>query len=301
MILNKERIFRNPRMCQAIFGMSLKEINDLLPTFGECLIAHRYKLKPDRKRKPGGGRRGDLPTNFDKLLYVLMYLKIYPTYDVLSVLTDHQRSKCGDSVQLLLPVLEATLGRRLVLPKRKATSLEEVFERCPGLKDIFLDGAERPVQKPKKLKRKNKLYSGKKKTTTRKTVVMSDDQKRIILMTKTKSGRRHDKRMVDKNNLARSIPKDVTLWTDTGFIGIQKEHKNTIMPKKKTKKTSLTEVEKQNNKIISGIRIVSEHAIGGYKRFKASSDIYRNKLANMDDQMSLLCPGLWNFHLGQTI
>lgn len=301
MILNKQRIISSERMCKAMFGMSHEEIKELLPTFKQCLIEYRYELKPNRKRKVGGGRKGDLPTNEDKLLYILMYLKIYPTYDVLSVLADHQRSKCGNSVKLLLPVLEKTLGRKLVLPKRKARSLEEVFERCPELKDVFLDGAERLVQKPKNHKIKNKLYSGKKKTTTRKVLVLNDENKRIILMTKTKNGRRHDKKICDKNNLAKNIPNKITLWTDTGFQGIQKEHNNTVMPKKKTKKIDLTKKEKLDNKVISGIRIISEHAIAGFKRFKATSDIYRNKLPNMDDQMNLVCAGLWNFHLNQTV
>jgi len=57
---------------------------------------------------------------------------------------------------------------------------------------------------------------------------------------------------------------------------------------------------KENNKIISGIRIVSEHAIGGMKRLKAASDIYRNRLPNFDDTLNLLSAGIWNFHLQQT-
>ena len=73
------------------------------------------------------------------------------------------------------------------------------------------------------------------------------------------------------------------------------------MPKKNTKNVKLTDKQKRDNRIISGIRIISEHAIGGYKRFKAASDIYRNKLPNMDDKMSVICAGLWNFHLEQTI
>ena len=96
MIHNKERILSNPRLCQALFGMLVAEIEKLLPVFSACLLAYRYELKPIRERKVGGGRKGDLPTDLDKLLYILTYLKVYPTYDVLSVLTDHQRSKCGD-------------------------------------------------------------------------------------------------------------------------------------------------------------------------------------------------------------
>lgn len=301
MLLNKKGIFKNPRLCQSIFGMSQGEIERLLPTFSQCLVAYRRQLKPTRIRKVGGGRKGDLPTVEDKLLYILMYLKVYPTYDVLAVLANHQRSKCGDSVQLLLPVLEMTLGRTLVLPMRKARSLEEVFARCPELKDVFLDGTERRTQKPRKVKQRNKLYSGKKKATTRKNIVVSTDKKRILFMSKTKSGRRHDKRVADKFGVAQAVPDNVTIWTDTGFQGIAKLHPNSVLPKKSTKKQPLTENQKQNNRIISGLRVVSEHAIGGYKRFKAASDIYRNKLPNMDDMMNGICAGLWNWHLEQTI
>ncbi len=38
--------------------------------------------------------------------------------------------------------------------------------------------------------------------------------------------------------------------------------------------------------------MVSEHAIAGYKRFKATSDTYRNKLPNMDDTMNGVCAAL---------
>ncbi len=303
MLLNKKGILKNPRLCQSIFGMSKEEIERLLPVFSQCLLAHRYHLKPkeQRKRKAGGGRKGDLPTDEDKLLYILMYLKIYPTYDVLSVLTNHQRSKCGDSVQLLLPVLEMVLGRELVLPERKARTLEEVFERCPELKDVFMDGTERRTQKPKNLKRRNKLYSGKKKATTRKNIILSTERKGILFMSKTKSGRRHDKRVADKFGIVKAIPERITIWTDTGFQGIKKSHPNSVLPDKSTKKHPLEESQKQNNRIISGLRIVSEHAIAGYKKFKAASDIYRNRLPNMDDTMNGICAGLWNLHLKQTI
>lgn len=288
-------------MCQAVFGMSGEEMNELLPVFHECLIAHRHALKPDRKRKVGGGRKGDLPTDEDKLFYILMYLKIYPTYDALSVLADHQRSKCGDSIQLLLPVLEKTLGRKLALPARGPSSLEEIFRRHPEIKDIFIDGTERPAQKPTNQKRKKKLYSGKKKGTTRKNIVVANQKRGILYLSKTKSGRRHDKRVFDKDHIARTIPDDVTAWVDTGFKGMETAHPNTQMPKKATKKNPLTQAEKENNRFISSIRIVAEHVNAGLKRLKAAGDIYRNRLPNMDDRMTLVCAGLWNFHLGQTI
>ena len=284
----------------ATLGISKDEFYSLLPIFSQCLRTYRFQLRPNRKRKVGGGRKGDLPEDEDKLLYILMYLKLYPTYDALAVLTNHYRSKCGDSVKLLLPVLEMTLGRKLVLPKRRGNSLEEIFRQHPEIKDIFIDGTERRIQKPRNHKRRNKLYSGKKKATTRKTVVVFDERKYIHYMSKTKSGRRHDKRIADKEYIFNGIPPDVAVWIDTGFQGAQKQHGNVVMPAKATKNNPLTMEQKENNRIISSIRVVSEHAVGGFKRFRATTDIYRNKLPNMDDLMIEVSIGLWNFHLQQT-
>ena len=106
-----------------------------------------------------------------------MYVKVYPTFDVMGVLTDRVRTKCCDSVKLLLPALEMTLGRKNLLPERKITSVQEFHERFGHeIKDVFVDGSERRVEKPKKLKRRKKLYSGKKKVTTRKFVVVTDEK-----------------------------------------------------------------------------------------------------------------------------
>ncbi|WP_440864905.1 hypothetical protein [Symbiopectobacterium purcellii] len=60
-----------------------------------------------------------------------------------------------------MPVLEMTLGRECVLPARQIRSAEEFFRAFPGVKDVFIDGTERPVQKPKNLRRRKKMYSGK--------------------------------------------------------------------------------------------------------------------------------------------
>ena len=302
-MITTKQIFSQPRVTQAALGISIDEFKKLLPVFGQCLKERRIELYPDRQRIPGGGRKGDLPTIEDKLVYILLYIKLYPTYDALAVLTNHYRSKCGDSVQLLLPVLEKTLGRKFALPNRyngHGNSLEQIFLQHPELKDIFIDGTERKVQKPKDLKKRNRLYSGKKKGAMRKTVIASDEKRYIHYMSKTKSGRRHDKRIADKENMFGGIPPDVTAWTDTGFKGVQKQHENTIMPAKATKNHPLNLQQKEENSVISGIRIVSEHAIAGFKKFKAASDTYRNKIANLDDLLTEVSIGLHNFHLQQT-
>jgi hypothetical protein len=301
-MINTALLLKNSRIAKAVTGMTPQELQNILPAFEQCLIQYRYQVKPkeQRQRALGGGKKGDLPTSLDKLVFVLMYLKVYPTYDVMGFLTSRQRSKCQSSVVHFLPVLEMALGRHMALPKRKITSPEEFYRLFPEAKEVFIDGTERRIQKPKNLQRRKKLYSGKKKATTRKSVVVSDEKRRILVLAPTKSGRRHDKRIADKFALVQNIPPDIPVWTDTGFQGIQHAHPHVFMPKKATKKNPLTPDEKETNKIISGIRIVSEHAIGGMKRLRAASDIYRNRLPNLDDTFNLLSAGIWNFHLQQT-
>ena len=120
-----------------------------------------------------------------------------------------------------------------------------------------------------------------------------------MVISPTKNGKIHDKKQLDKEGGLDNIPPDVTIWTDTGFQGIRKELKNNndvMMPKKKPRKGSLTTEEKQENKAISSIRIVVEHAICGLKRFRCLTDVYRNK-NGVDDMFIFLSAGLWNFHL----
>lgn len=84
----------------------------------------------------------------------------------------------------------------------------------------------------------------------------------------------------------------------TDFMGyLRKTHENSMIPYKRSKGRPLTDKQKAHNRVVSSLRCVVEHAIGGYKRFKSSADIYRNKHPNLDDQFHLVSAGLWNFHL----
>ncbi|NBX50887.1 IS5/IS1182 family transposase [bacterium] len=270
------RVIRDERQLKAVIGMGKQEFQSLLSTFAESWYVELKLASPDRVRKVGGGKKGALKTMEEKLFAILLYLKTYPTFDVLGFLTNRERTRARRSTHFLLQVLERTLGKKFVLPTRKITSVEEFFEKFPEMKDVFPDGTERPVQRPK------------------------DAKKRILILTKSKSGRRHDKRLADKEELFARLPPEVTAWTDTGFQAVHAQHPNTRMPKKATKNHPLTEEERQDNRIISGLRIVAEHAIGGMKRLKAAADIYRNRIPRTDDRFNLLAAGLWNFHLQQT-
>jgi hypothetical protein len=294
--MNISPALRSNRSCLALTGVTIAEFKSLVPLFAHAYKEVRIKANPKRVRKFGGGRTGRLKSIEEKLFYALFYLKTYPTFDVASFFVGIDRSNCCRAIRLLFPALETILGRQLVLPQRQIHSVEEFLLLYPEVKDVFLDGTDRRVQRPKDKKRQNKLYSGKRKTTTRKNIIVSDEARRILYLSPTKSGRRHDKKLGDKMGLSH-LPPEVAAWVDTGFQGLQKIHSNTQIPKKRSRDRPLSQQDKENNRLISSFRTTVEHAIAGMKRLRSTTDVYRNKRANFDDALNLLAAGIWNYHL----
>jgi len=62
-------------------------------------------------------------------------------------------------------------------------------------------------------------------------------------------------------SLVFGCPPKTTAITDTGHMGLQKLHGTTTMPKKRSKKTPLSQVDKRANRTISKERVPAEHVI----------------------------------------
>jgi hypothetical protein len=294
--MNTAGVLKNTRAMKALTGISRSEFDALVPEFENQLRIYQEN-QPNRQRKAGGGQKGHLPSGADKLFFILFYIKTYPTFDVLSAFSGKDRGRCCKAVHLYLEVLEETLGHQVQLPEHKITSVEEFVERFPGVADVFIDGTERPIARPKDSKRNGRHYSGKKKRHTRKNVVVTDGTKRILMVSPTKPGRRHDKNCADRIHIANTIPPHVGLWGDSGFMGLQHLHPNTVLSKRGRKDRPLTHEDKQENRVIASLRVVVEHAIGGMKRYRATTDVLRNKIGWFDDRVVVVAAGLWNHHL----
>jgi len=292
-----DKILNNKRLVRSVLGVSKEEFLSLFETFEQIVREDAESKK--RKRAPGGGCNGKIKQPKIKLFYILFYVKTYPTFDVAAFMFASSKSRTQHWAHKILPLLEKTLGRKVVLPKRRISTPEEFLRAFPGIKEVMIDGVERPMQRPKKSKPQKKNYSGKKKRHTRKNVVITDKKKRILVLTPSKNGKVHDKKLSDKALIVVHLPKEVSLLADTGFVGIQKQHENTLIPKKKPRGGFLTDDDKAMNKLISSVRIGVEHAIGGMKRFRAVAEIFRNK-NGWDDQLVNVCAGLWNFHIEMT-
>jgi hypothetical protein len=138
-------------------------------------------------------------------------------------------------------------------------------------------------------------YSGKKKRHTIKSQVVVNKADRAEICVAFSNGkRRHDFRLFKESQTY--VNEKIKIGADTGFQGIHRFHKNSEIPKKRSKKHPLTKQEKTTNRKISNERALNEHAIGFIKRFRILSERYRNRRKRFGLRFNLVS-AICNFEL----
>jgi hypothetical protein len=112
----------------------------------------------------------------------------YPTFDLAGIIFDLHRSQALAWMHRLQPILEETLGKKMVLPERKLDSIEALLAHFPGVERVMIDGTERPIQRPQDTQAQKANYSGKKKRHTRKHLAAVDQTKRVLVLTHAREG-----------------------------------------------------------------------------------------------------------------
>lgn len=295
------------RQFKALTGLSRVAFHKLLLMFTLCyeeMIQENYeKNQAQRKRKPGAGQKGRLNTPDKKLFFLLYYLKTYPTFDVLGYHFDLDRSKACTNVHNLFPVLLRTLDRLKVLPKRQFNSVAELQATFADIAELFIDATERPHCRPQEAQAQKEKFSGKTKRHTVKNTVIANACKMILFLGYTIFGSKHDYSLF-KTEFPPDLAwfKTFKLWVDLGYLGIKTDYEavEINIPHKKPRKSkanpapTLTEEQKEANRLISQIRIIVEHAIGGMKRFNVLVTKFRNRKNNFVDDVAVSAAGLHN-------
>lgn len=300
-MINIQRIRKSPRIMSAMTGVTPDEFTALLSTFAQAWKEAKEKQHENNaeKRAIGGGRKGFLKTMEDKLFFILLYAKCYPTYDLLGVIYDCNRSNACRRQFELMNLLETTLGEKIALPQRQMRTIEEFFQAFPEAKDLIVDGTERPIQRPKDKDKQKANYSGKKKRHTKKNIVIVEKDRRVGFLGQTVNGKTHDFAILKEQTDMDCIPKEIRKHLDLGFQGFENQFPGheVSMPKKKPRGKELTETEKEENTRKSSVRIVVENALSGIKRLNVVAHVFRNRKEGFDDQVMLVACGLWNYHL----
>ena len=296
--MNMDVILRNRRLLRALTSLDRAEFVRLEMGLEMLLAAGRLERRHDglpRQRAFGaGGERSKLPTAASKVLFILFYFKCYPLQEVMGLLFSMSQPQACEWIKKLTPLVNAVLGRELLLPARRPADLDSLLKEVPELRLLVLDGVERPVRRPKDKDDQKKDYSGKKKAHRKKNLLISSE-KRVVYLGPTSPGSVHDKKLADESGL--SYPPDALVLKDTGFQGYEPPDCATLQPKKKPRGRELHPIQKTINQVISRVRVTVEHAIAGIKRCHIVSDLFRNRRRGFVDEVMLAASGLHNLRV----
>ena len=235
MVLEYERLKKERRRLLALTGLSHKEC-EALPQAFSAVYATEYPSDKTatgrgRKRQSGGGRKGQLPTTEQKLLFSLVDQKTYRLQALLGEVCGLSQSRANRWIQRLLPILKQALDELGVLPSRAPEDFAEQERNRQETAALSIDGTARRRQRPKNQAKQALHYSGKHKAHSDKNVVVVNAKTtRVGYVSQTYAGKMHDKKIVDTEPIC--YPPDTILYKDTGFHGYEPQVQQPHQPKK---------------------------------------------------------------------
>ena len=276
----------------------MSEFEQLFVSFEQAWqnYLEQHHIQAPRARRYGAGRKPQLQDNQDKLLFILVYFRLYPTQEVQGFLFGIGQPQAHEWVHKLTRILNIALGYEKQLPERSPWRLERVLKEYPAL-ELIIDGTERRIHRPQDKAERKQYYSGKKKTFTVKNLIISQRRGKVLYLSDTYEGKKHDKAICDEEDYR--FPQGTQLWKDTGFQGYEPAGVRTHQPKKKPRNGELSEADKQRNQEISRERVAIEHHIGGIKRYNIVVHPLRTRTDHFTDTVMEIACGLHNFRLSQ--
>jgi hypothetical protein len=275
-----------------------------------------------------------LPSHEERLAFILSYIKLNPIQEQHADTFSMTQKQCNEFTHGLYKILQLALEMAKAVPAGSDEKLQEVlsgerfseenrllhgdteddiltltvavadsneklqdipFSETFSCRNLLLhDGTEREIPRPVNSELQKEKYSGKKKKHTVKNAVIITACCLILFVSRTFSGKVHDKRIADESY---TVPRGFTLFQDTGYQGYQPEGVRIIQPQKKSAGKELTGEQKARNRVISSFRVRVEHAIGSVKRYRIVKDECRLRKNNFVDSIFMYCAALHNFRL----
>ena len=294
--MDLQRILSTPRLAKAATGLTAAEFEALAQVFGTLWakpLGRRTAAGVARQRQPGGGPKGQLSDPRRKLVFILFYFRVYPTQDVMGLFFGLSQPQVCAWVHRLTPLVQKALGQELHLPARQPARLHQVLAQCPDLAFI-LDGTERPVRRPQAEPAQREHYSGRRKTHTVKNVLIVAGRT-VKVLSATRPGRVHDKKVAAEEWAGRKFPRGKLLLGDGGFTGYQPQGAVLCRPVKRRRGEELSAFHAGYNLCLNRARVTVEHVLSGVKRSRIVSDEFRNRKPGFVDTVMELACGLHNF------
>lgn len=272
MSLRYQTIVHKPRLFRQLTTLTLPEFDQLTRKLEpEWRERERIRLsRPDRKRAIGQGHPYFSKNFSDLILFLVVYTRTSCSNVLLGVIFGLTEPTVVALSKKLLPLLQDRFipETRLRKPRAKINTLDELVSTYPELTDIVLDGCAVKTRRPKRKQSKN--YNGKSKQHEKKTVVGVNRTDGVILVrARLCPGAVHDKRVLDEDPLHKQLDKnrELTKRADSAWTGEDKKL-GWLVNHRARRDHPLTKQQKKENKRLSKIRIVVEHAIRRIKVFR---------------------------------
>src|SRR3972149_11394972 len=156
-----EKLCRRPVVFRSLTGLSIGEFETLYQQVVDAI--ERYdetRLEQgDRQRAVGAGRRYDHDAR-NRLLMAMIWLRVYPTYEVLGFIFELDKSNICRNLKGVLTVLREQLGDEVKWPdqERRKQKMDQFMQEFPEVAAI-VDATEQPTQRPQDPDEQKRYYS----------------------------------------------------------------------------------------------------------------------------------------------
>src|SRR3954454_3272440 len=222
MIARLDRLRTHPSVFRHLTGLTVPAFDALAADVVPAVeAAHRKSLdRSGRERAIGAGGAFGL-TTADQVLLAVVWLRQYPTQEVLGFLFGVSDSTALRAVRRCLPVLERAGRDTMRMPDPgpgRRTKLPALLAGTPGLA-VVVDSFEQRTHRPRR--RQRAYYSGKKKAHTLKSQVGVDEASgRVVDVSDTVPGPWADIKLLKKSRLLKRLPEGIGGIGDSAYTGI---------------------------------------------------------------------------------
>jgi hypothetical protein len=275
-----DHLRRRPAVFRHLTGVTVAAFDRLLTDVLTAWHAaeHDRLARPGRQRAIGAGHPHALGPA-DQVLLTVVWLRQYPTQEVLGFLFGVSDSAALRAVARCLPLLERAGRDAMRMPdpgRGHRKTLPRLIADTPGLA-VLVDTFEQPVQRPRR--RQRAYYSGKKKRHTLKSQVAVDEESgRFAHVAPSRPGPWADFKVLKRSGLRRALPRGVGVIGDLAYVGVAGWHPDGLgaTPRRKPPGRDRPAVDRRYNRAVSRRRIGVEHAIGRLRRFQAVTQVDRH-------------------------
>jgi hypothetical protein len=280
MIARLANLRKHPSVFRHLTGLTVPAFDALAAEVVPAVeAAHRTSLdRPGRERAVGAGGAFGLATA-DQVLLAVIWLRQYPTQEVLGFLFGVSDSTALRAVRRCLPVLDRAGRDTMRMPdpgSGRRKKLPALLADTPGLA-VVIDTFEQRTHRPRR--RQRAYYSGKKKAHTLKSQVGVDEESgRVVDVSDSVPGPWADIKLLKKSRLLKRLPDGVGGIGDLAYVGIADLHPDGLgaAPRRKPRGKDRSPEDRRYNRAFSRRRIVVEHAIGRLRRFRAVAHVNRH-------------------------